>query len=118
MAAVPKNGAAIFRGKSGQTYSYSLYWSDVANAFLTFATTASAGSGSVNFITAPEDMVLEDISVASGLTDTTSIVLWLDDAPVRNTILVDANIVNTVTTRNFPKLRISGGRKVQFAQLA
>lgn len=118
MAAAPKNGTLTFRGKSGAQYAYSIYLSDVANAFTTWATTSSAASGSVNFITAPEDMMLEDISISAAPTDTTALVLWLDDAPVRNTIISDANITVSIQTRNFPRLKISQNRKVQFAQLA
>lgn len=118
MAAAPKNATILFRGKSGQQYSYSIYLSDVANAFVTWATTTTAGSGSVNFITAPEDMALVDITIASAPTDTTSLILWLDDGPVRNTFIQDANVVASVQTRIFPKVGISQGRKVQLVQLA
>jgi hypothetical protein len=116
MVATPKTGTLIFRGRSGKAYSYSIYNSDVAAAFVTFATTGAAGTGSVNFITAPEDMVLEDISVVTGIVDTTSLVLWLDDGPVPGTVIQWANVVNTQPFRNFPKFGIKQGRKVQLAE--
>lgn len=115
MAATPKTGVIRFRGASGTEYQYSLYNTDVAAGFLTWATTAVAGSGNVAFITAPEDMVLEDISVVTGIVDTTALVLWLDDAPVRNTIIQWADVLNTIQSRSFPSLGIKAGRKVQLA---
>jgi len=117
MAATPKNGTLLFKGRSGRMYAYSIYNSDVANGFVTFATTGAAGSGSVNFVTAPEDMTLVDVSVVTGIADTTSLVLWLDDAPVRNTIISWANVLNSLQTRSFPPVGISQGRKVQLAEV-
>lgn len=117
MAATPKNATVLFRGASGRMYSYSLYNSDVANAFAGWATTGAAGSGSVTFITAPENMTLVDISAVTGIADTTSLVLWLDDAPVRNTFISWANVLNSLQSRSFPPIGISQGRKVQFAEV-
>lgn len=118
MAATPKTGHLRFKGlKTGRDYSYNIYNSDVSNAFITWATTGAAGSGSVTFITAPEDMVLVDASVVTGIVDTTSLVLWLDDGPVPATVVLWANCVNSNAVRAFPQLRIPGGHKVQFAEV-
>jgi len=117
MAAAPKNGVMTFKGRSGKFYSYNFYNSDVANAFVTFSTVGAATSSSTNFIIAPEDMMLVDASVVTGLTDTTNILLWLNDAPVPNTVIANANIVNTIQARAFPPVAISAGRKVQFAEV-
>jgi len=117
MAATPKTGTLTFRGASGAIYSYSIYNSDVANAFVTWATTGVAGSGSVTFITAPENMQLVDVSVTTGIVDTTALVLWLDDAPVRNSIMSWANLLNSLQSRSFPPIAISRGRKVQLAEV-
>lgn len=118
MAAAPQKGTLLFKGASGRLYSYSIYASDVANAFVTWATTGVAASGSTNFIIAPENMQLVDASIVTGLTDTTAMVLWLNDAPVPNSVIQDTNIVNTLQTRAFPPVRIAQGRKVQLAQVA
>lgn len=117
MAATPKTGMIRFRGKSGKAYAYNIYNSDVSGGFITWATTAAAGTGNTTFITAPEDMVLEDVSVVTGIVDTTSIVCWLDDGPVPNTVTLWANVVNTLPFRSFPAFGIKGGRKVQFAEV-
>lgn len=117
MAAAPQKGTLLFQGESGRVHSYSFYASDVANAFIKWATTGAAGTGSVDFITAPENMTLVDASVVTGLTDTTALVLWLDDGPVPGTVISDANIVNTIQKRAFPPLGIRKGRKVQLQQV-
>lgn len=117
MAATPKTCVALFRGASGRLYAYSLYNSDVSNAFVTWATTGTAGSGSVNFISAPENMQLVDISAVTGIADTTALLLWVDDAPVRNTYIAWANIVNTLQSRSFPPIAVAAGHKIQFAEV-
>jgi len=116
MAASPKNGTFIFRGASGQLYTYSFYISDVAAAFSTWATTAAAASTSVNFVSAPENMQLVDARISAAGTDTTTLVLWLDDAPVRNALIAQAAIADALPKRSFSIPGISKGRKVQFAQ--
>ena len=118
MSATPKTATVTFVGRSGQEYNYSLYNSDVANSFSGWATTGTAGSGSVNFITAPEDMVLKDFSAVTGIADTTAVVLWLDDAPIRNTYLQWANVLNSLNSRAVPRIGIRGKHKIQFQQVA
>lgn len=117
MAAAPKVFNMRFEGKSGNKYAYSVYISDVNAAFVTFALTGTAGTGSTNFIMAPEDMKLIDFSGPTGLTDTTTGVIWLDDAPIRGGVLTWANCLNTLPSRSFPDIGIKGGRKVQIQQL-
>lgn len=116
MAAAPQRGLITFRGQSGKLYTYAVYISDVAAAFVTWATTGTAGTGSTTFIIAPENMQLVDYSIVTGLTDTTIQILWLNDAPVPNTVIFDANIVNTLQSRSFPPFKVAQGRKVQLAQ--
>lgn len=117
MAATPKTGNVTLLGRSGKTYTYNIYNSDVSNAFVTWATAGAAGTGSVTFITAPEDCVIADMSVVTGIADTTSLVLWLDDGPVPGSVVLWANVVNTLASRFIPRIGIKKGRKVQFAEV-
>jgi hypothetical protein len=118
MAAAPQNGLLTFRGdQTGRFYSYNIYNSDVANAFITWNTAGTAGTTTTNFVIAPENMTLVDASIVTGLTDTKNMVLWLNDGPVPSAIIMDANIVNTVATRAFPPMKIAAGRKVQFQEV-
>lgn len=117
MAAAPRNGVITFKGKSGAIYSWSFYVSDVLAAQTTFNKVGTAGTGSTNFITTPEDVQIIDMSVATGLTDTTALVPYIDDAPYPGGAVVsDAAIVNTLPTRVFPAIGIKGGRKFQLVQ--
>lgn len=116
MAAAPKNAILKFQGQSGAQYVYNVYLSDVNASFATWNTVQAAGTSDTNFITAPENMVLVDAAVPTGLTDTTSGTFWLNDGPVPNTIMAWAPIVNTLATRSFPNIKISAGRKVQIKQ--
>lgn len=118
MAATPKTATVEFTGRSGQKYSYSIYNSDVASAFVTWNRMGAAGSGSVNFISAPEDMLLTDISSVTGIVDTTALLLFLDDGAVAGKLISWANVVNTQQTRSFPRFGVKAGRKVQFQQVA
>lgn len=116
MAAAPRVATLQFRGQSGKDYQYSVYLSDVNAAFATWNLVGTAGTGNTNYITAPENMTLVDAAVPTGLTDTTSGTFFLDDAPLANSIMSWALIVNTLPTRSFPKVGIRAGRKVQIQQ--
>jgi len=118
MAATPKTGNFEFTGKSGTKYVYSIYDSDVAAGFIKWDRMKTAVSTSTDFITAPEDMVLTDVSVVTGIVDTASLLLFIDDGAVAGRLLSWANVVNTLQNRSFPTLKISKGRKVQFQQIA
>lgn len=118
MAATPKTATLEFTGKSGAKYVYSIYNSDVAAAFVTWNRMGTAGTGSVNFITAPEDMQLTDFSSVTGIVDTTAVLLFLDDGAVPGKLVSWANVVNTLQNRSFPNIGIRAGRKVQFQEVA
>lgn len=113
----PENGTVTFTGRSGKTYTYSIYSSDVVAAPVTWATTGLAGTGSTNFITAPEDMLLSDVSLTTGQTVAVGWSIWLNDAPYPSAVMTFANVLNTLQTRSFPKgFGIKQGRKVQLVQ--
>lgn len=118
MAATPKTGTLTFRGQSGRTYTYSIYNSDVADAFVTWSLNGTAGTSSVNFVSAPENMELIDASFVTGIVDTTALLLYLDDAAIPGTLFQWANAVNTLQSRAFPPLKIRAGRKVQLIEVA
>jgi hypothetical protein len=118
MAATPKTGVVEFTGRSGQKYVYSIYNSDVAAGFVTWNRMGAAGTGSVDFISAPEDMQLTDISTVTGIVDTTALLLFLDDGAIAGKLISWANVVNTLQHRSFPNIGIRAGRKVQFQEVA
>lgn len=117
MAATPKNGTIILQGVSGREYSLSIYCSDVANAAVTFSTTGSAGTGSQNFYIIPENCVLKDVSLVTGMADTTALVPYINDVPSGALVSI-ANAINTLAYRAIPKLGFAAGRKLTIIQAA
>jgi hypothetical protein len=105
MAAAPKYGTMLFKGlQSGRTFALDTYVSDVLAAGATFDNGSGATATSLVYWKAPENVMLYDWSVATGLTDTTNIVLTSDGAQVPNSRLRHANFINTLATR--PALNI------------
>lgn len=72
MVAAPQSGACIFKGvASGKIYNVDFYASDVANALVNFDSGAGSGSSSQTFWTPPENCILTDVFIHTGMTDTT-----------------------------------------------
>jgi hypothetical protein len=113
----PTTGVVTFIGKAtGKVYSYSIYLSDSV-IFATWATTALAVTGGVNFITAVEDMTLVDISCTTGPTVIFGLVPWVDDGPVPGRFNSLANVINTVQNRRTAPITIASGHKFQIMQV-
>lgn len=104
MAATPKNGTLMFRGRSGRLYSVSVYVSDVANALITLSNTGTAGTASLNYWRAPENVVLEDYAQITGTADTTALVLQQDGADINGAVLPYAIYLNSLNNR--PKIAV------------
>lgn len=115
MAAAPQNGGMVFRGKSGRKYYISVYWSDVAAAYSRFSLSGAAGASSQDYWVTPEDVVLEDYSVKTGLTDTTVASTEVNGTPI-GLVVVQSNHVNTLAFRPQNILAVGGGRQLQFKQ--
>ena len=111
----PENGTITLRGKSGRSYTLSIYSSDVVGAFVTMSTFGTAGTGSTNFWVTPEDVVLEDVSITTGQTVTTGWTVNVNDVPTGNIISV-ANSINTLANRTKPLIGIRAGRKFTMVQ--
>lgn len=119
MAAAPKNLAMTIRNDSnGQIVQYDGYVSDVVGAFVKWAKAGTAAATSTDFITLGFPGTLVDISVPTGLTDTTKVLVWANDAIQPGTQIVYSQIVNTLTTRSFPSLKIGPNTKLQLNQIA
>lgn len=111
----PETGTINLKGRSGQMYTYSLYSSDVINAPLTFNTVGVAVATSQNFLIAPEDMVVSDISITTGNTVSTTFNFYANDMNL-GALCAEANILNTLTTRSFPQVGYKKGSKITILQ--
>jgi hypothetical protein len=117
MAAAPRNGVITFKGQSGNLFSWSYYVSDVLAGLVTFNKVGTAGTGSTNFIIMPENAQIVDIAQATGVTDTTAMIPYIDDAPLpAGAVISAAAVVNTLPARAFPPVKLRAGRKFQLVQ--
>ena len=104
MGATPKTGTAIFRGlKSGITYSKGLYNPDVAGSLVRWDVGGAAGAATPDFVDFPEPVTLEDLSVVTGIVDTSQVRVIASASPTGH-LLQWANHLNTLNNR--PKLNI------------
>jgi len=115
MAATPKNGTMVFRGRSGKTYNWNVYVSDVAAAYVTMSKTGAAVAGSQNFFIAPEDIKLVDFSIVTGTQDTTTLSCQRNDVGTGD-ILPYATNLTTIATRPSPGVVWQRGDKITFVQ--
>lgn len=111
MAAAARNGSFTFRSpRSGLTSVVDFYDGDVLAAAITLNRQGAAVSTSPTFVTFGEDMVLVDASIATGITDTTGIVIMIDDVRTA-TALRMANYVNTLANRPAIGLYVKAGQR-------
>ena len=103
--ATATNYNAIFRGvKSGRSLSVSGYTPDTASGINTFGQGSSlAGSGGLQYVQFPEDVILEDFSIPTGTTQTHG---YLTEAGVVRQGTILSYVVHVSTAANRPKLAI------------
>lgn len=118
MAAAPRYGTAVFRGNSGRVYNVDIYVSDVANALVNWDAGNGASSTSLNYWKAPENCIMIDLSLASGLTDTTNVVMTSDGAQLPGARLRYANYLNSLSLRPAINLGFRAGSNVSAIQVA
>jgi len=80
--AAAKNGVLKFVGRSGRSYSVSMYTADTAGYVNTFAANTAAGAGSQTYWRSPEPVILADFAMETGTTQTTMVMT--EDGAVRN----------------------------------
>lgn len=118
MAAAPRYGTLFYQGVQTQrTYAIDVYISDVVGASMNFDSGSGASASSDTFWIAPENVVLTDFSVATGLTDTTKISINANGVQTGNRLRY-ANHLNSLNNR--PKLYVPfrAGTKIACSQEA
>lgn len=111
----PENGAITLTGRSGKAYTINFYVSDVIGASCTFNTVGVAVAGSTTFYLVPEDVIVSDISIATGNTVATNLVPYVNDVPIGSAVPI-ANIINTLNNRSFANFGIKSGKKFTLIQ--
>lgn len=117
MAAAPQLASCVFVGDSGQHYNKDLYCSDVVAAVATWSSGGVAGAGSAQHWAPPENVRLVDISILTGMTDTTAL------QPLRNGVATGdiirfANQLNTLNSRPILNVAFAAMTEIGFNQLA
>jgi len=104
MVAAPQSGTLVCRGlKSKTTYTIDIYITDVVGASVKFDGGAGASATSPDFYTFPEPVIIEDLSVVTGLTDTTKIRLVGNGKPSANILRYALHLT---TLNNRPRLTV------------
>jgi len=117
MVAAPQYGFAKFIGRSKKVYTVDIYASDVANAEINFDSGTGAGTGSRTFWSPPEDCVLVDFAIHTGMTDTTVVRVTKGGAPTGNTMRYAAHL-DTSNARPELAIGFKEGINVGLIQLA
>lgn len=117
MVAAPQNGTMTVVDLKGNAKVIDFYVSDVANALLRWDSGAGAGANSDVSYFMPADGFIRDISIVTGLTDTTKFLLTKNGVATGNTVRYT---VHLTTLNNRPVLNIpfSKGDRVGGIQLA
>lgn len=109
------NGTVILHGvRSGKDYAYNFYSSDVLAAYCTFSVNGVAVAGSTNFVGAPEDCFVKDISFANSNTVTTNLVFQRNEANAGPVPI--AGVLTTITVRAVPNIQYRAGDKIAILQ--
>jgi hypothetical protein len=111
MAAAPQSGTLFAQGLTGNNYSVDLYVSDVAGAPVKFDGGAGAGAASPDFYSFPEPVIVTDLSIVTGLTDTTKIRVTANGAPTPN-VLRYALHLTTIASRPRLSLKLRAGTRL------
>ena len=103
------------RGRSGRIYSLNMFISDVVAANVTFSLSGVATANSQNFYILPEDCVISDLSVVTGPTVMTNLVLQINDQNI-GIVTPISTVLTTLSTRAVPRASLPGNRKFTIVQ--
>lgn len=118
MSATPKYGTLFYLGvQTGRTYAIDTYVSDVVGGAVTFDSGSGASATSDTFWIAPENVVLKDFSIATGLADTTKISINANGVQTGNRLRY-ANHLNTLNNRPQLGIPFRAGTKIAASQEA
>lgn len=116
MAATPQSGTLFAVGLTGNNYSIDIYVSDVAGAPLRFDGGAGAGANSPDFYSFPEPVIVTDISLVTGLVDTSRIRITANGAPTPSIIRYALHLT-TIATRPALSIKLRAGTRLGAIQI-
>lgn len=117
-AAAPQYGTIAFMGQqSGRVYNVDLYLGDVVDSLGNFDGGGGASATSPDSFTAPEDLLLSDFSIVTGMTDTTKIQILRGNQPTGDFLRYTQHLT-TSPTRSPLRLGFSRGTQIRVIQKA
>lgn len=116
--AAPEYGTFTFVGiASGRIYNVDIYFSDVVDALLNFDGGAGASATSPNSFTCPEEVVLTDVAIVTGGTDTKKLQILRNNQPTGD-FLRHTQHLTTSPARSPVRLGFRTGTEVRAIQKA
>jgi len=113
----PEIGTATFVGRSGRAYTIDVYLSDVTAVTCKFNPSGAAGAASSEYWRAPEDVVLRDFSIITGLTATVAMTWGRDGATIPGAMIRLANHLNTNPYRPTLNVLFKAGTLINATQV-
>ena len=111
LVAAPEYGTFVFMGlRSKRIYNVDVYYSDVADALINWDGGAGASATSPNSFTAPEAVILTDIAIVTGGTDTKKLQLLRNNQPTGDFI---RHVPHLTTNPVRPQLQLGFGQGVE-----
>ena len=116
--AAPEYGTFTFQGiQSTRIYNVDIYYSDVADALLNFDGGAGASASSPTSFTAPEDVLLIDVAIVTGGTDTKKLQVLRNNQPTGD-FLRHTQHLTSLAFRSPVRLGFARGTEVRAIQKA
>ena len=118
MAAAPQYGTMVFIGQqSKRVYNVDVYFSDVADAQSRWDGGGGASATSPDSFTAPEDLLLNDFSIVTGMTDTKKIQILRGNQPTGDFLRYTQHLT-TSPARSPLRLGFARGTQIRTIQKA
>jgi len=116
--AAPEYGTFTFLGlQSGRIYNVDIYFSDVADALINFDGGAGASTTSPTSFTCPESVLLKDVAIVTGGTDTKKLQILRNNQPTGDFLRHTLHL-NTSSVRSPVNLGFLQGTEVRAIQKA
>lgn len=118
MVAAPQFGTMVFHGVvTGRVYNVDVYFSDVVDAQTRWDGGGGASANSPDSFTAPEELILNDFSIVTGMTDTTKIQVLRNNQPTGDFLRYTQHLT-TAPVRSPLRLGFRAGVQVRAIQKA
>ncbi len=118
MVAAPQFGTMVFIGvRSKRVYNVDCYFSDVVDGLSNWDGGGGASATSPDSFSAPEELILNDFSIVTGMTDTTKIQILRGNQPTGDFLRFTQHLT-TAPARSPLRLGFRAGTQIRTIQKA